>query len=530
MSSSAIDDGRVLILAPIGRDGKLTSELLQRAGIPCHVCADFADAAALVRGGAGAVVLTEEALNAPGLGVLTDAIDEQPAWSDIPVLLFAGSTRERASLRTLNQLEVLRNVTLLDRPVRIAAVVSTVRAALRSRRRQYELRDVLLALGAAREEAERANRLKDEFLATLSHELRTPLNAILGWASMLSRGQLSPDVAARANAIIERNARAQRALVDDLLDVSRIVSGKLLLTKTPSAVLPLLTNAVDAVAHAAAAKRLTVTTVVDAPAAVVYGDGPRLQQVFWNLLANAVKFTPEEGRVEARLRTDGATVVIEVIDSGVGIDAGFLPLVFDRFRQADASTTRMFSGLGLGLAIVRHLVELHGGSVLARSGGRNQGATFAVSLPAHAAHSAAGGPAPADAPLARPADLRHLHVLVVDDEPDSRALVTAVLRTAGAVVAEAASADDALAALERYRCDLLVADIGMPDRDGYSLINAVRALPDPTGKVPAVAVTAYARAQDRARALDAGFGGVVTKPFDPPALLLTVDSVLSNGR
>lgn len=369
----------------MAREGILAGQMLARAAIPYVVCATLHNLVALLVAGAGALLLSEEALDEPGLDELADTIGEQPPWSDLPVLLFAGSPRRQVGMRTLQRVRRLGNVTLLDRPIQLAVVLSTVESALRSRTRQYELREVLLALREAREQAEATNRIKDEFLTTLSHELRTPLNAMLGWASMLRSGQVHGPLVARAHEIIERNARAQHALVADLLDVSRIITGKLALAHSPAVVVPLLLAAIDTIASTADAKHVSIRTHVERDDVVVVGDRVRLQQVFWNLLANAVKFTPGGGCIDVDAHVDQDHVVIAISDTGIGINAEFLPAVFDRFRQADSTTTRAHGGLGLGLAIVRHIVELHGGRVEAHSDGTGQGATFIVWLPAHAA-------------------------------------------------------------------------------------------------------------------------------------------------
>ena len=376
-----VNELRVLIFAPVGRDAALTSDVLGGASLPCHVCANLAEMCREIERGAGAVLLTEEALDDHQLPEVAATLEAQPAWSDISVLLFAGSDRSQASLRTLRMLEVLRNVTLLDRPVRVAAVVSTVRAALRGRRRQYELRDVLVELHAARNEAERANRLKDEFLATLSHELRTPLNAILGWVSMLRRGQIDQDRFTKVLGIIERNAQAQAQLVNDVLDVSRMVTGRLTLDRASVHATDALLHAVDSVKPAADAKSIAIDVHVPDGLAPVLGDAERLQQVFWNLLTNAVKFTPEGGRIDVRAARAGPHIEIAISDNGAGLTAEFLPFAFEPFRQGDQSLTRAHGGLGLGLAIVKHLVDLHGGQVSAESDGSEQGATSRVRLP-----------------------------------------------------------------------------------------------------------------------------------------------------
>jgi signal transduction histidine kinase len=374
-------DRRTLVHAPVGRDAALTQEVLTRADLPCQVCADVVGLCAEIERGAGTIILTEEVLDRPELRLLTRTLDQQPPWSDVPVLLFVGGEQSRASLRTLQTLEVLRNVTLLDRPMRLAALVSTLRAALRARARQYELREVLMALRSARDEAERANRLKDDFLATLSHELRTPLNAILGWISILQTGQASIDRLPHVFNVIRRNADLQAQIVGDVLDMSRIITGRMQLAIEPLELGGIIASAVETVAPAADAKNLTIGIDVDTGIPPIHGDGARLQQILWNLLSNAVKFTPVGGRVAVTARRGGMGVLVSVADTGAGLDADFLPYAFDRFRQADQSFTRTQGGLGLGLAIVKHLVELHGGQVTAYSEGPNTGATFVVELP-----------------------------------------------------------------------------------------------------------------------------------------------------
>jgi signal transduction histidine kinase len=372
---------RTLVHAPVGRDAALTQEVLARADLPSQICADVVGLCAEFERGAGAIILTEEVLDRPGLRLLTRTLDQQPAWSDVPVLLFAGGEQSRASLRTLRTLEALRNVTLLDRPMRLAALVSTLRAALRARARQYELREVLLALRSARDEAERANRLKDDFLATLSHELRTPLNAILGWISILQTGQASIDRLPHVFNVIRRNADLQAQIVGDVLDMSRIITGRMQLAIEPLELGGIIASAIETVAPAADAKNLTIGIDLDSGIPLIHGDGARLQQILWNLLSNAVKFTPVGGRIAVTARRGGMGVLVSVADTGAGLDADFLPYAFDRFRQGDQSFTRTQGGLGLGLAIVKHLVELHGGQVTAYSEGPNTGATFVVELP-----------------------------------------------------------------------------------------------------------------------------------------------------
>ena len=392
----------------------------------------------------------------------------------------------------------------------------------------------------ARIRAEEANRLKDEFLSTVSHELRTPLNAILGWTWLLVGGKLDEAGARRAVQTIERNARAQSQIIDDLLDVSRIVTGKLRLKVLPVDLTPLIEAAVDAVRPAAQAKGIQLEARVQAQlsrAGLLRGDPDRLQQVIWNLLTNAVKFTPAGGRVEVLADVadeTGGQARIRVTDTGIGIPDAFLRYVFDRFRQADSSTTRKHGGLGLGLSIVRHLVELHGGTVAAESEGEGRGATFIVTLPLSCRSEA-----PELHPEVRPGrhqatpagpGLHGLRVLLVDDEPDARDVVSAALEELGAKVDSVPSAADALASLHRRGADVLVADIGMPEEDGYSLIHKIRELEGALGRLPAIALTAYAGDADRLRALEAGFQIHLPKPIDPGALAEAVAAVAGVER
>jgi signal transduction histidine kinase len=477
-SSDSANDLRVLVFAPIGRDSILTRDLFARSSIPCHVCRSLTEVCEGISEGAGAVLLTEEALSDSRIDDLAVTLAEQPAWSDISILLFAGSDRNQASLRTLHKLEVLRNVTLLDRPLRTTAVVTTVQAALRGRRRQYELRDVLTALHRARVDAEHANRLKDEFLATVSHELRTPLNAILGWVSMLRQARFEPARVGHILEIVERNAKAQAQLITDVLDISRMITGRVKLQVEVVPLARLTRDAVDSVRPGAAAKGVGLFVDVD-ETAVVNGDPERLQQILWNLLSNAVKFTPQGGRIDVTLRGDASSVSLMIADTGAGIAPEFLPYVFDRFRQADQSFTRAHGGLGLGLAIVKHLVEMHGGEVTASSAGSGRGATFHVRLPVSRLAAPDSERLDGTQASARPADFPHVDlsdhlILVVDDDETTRDLLVAVLSQCRARVEAVQSASLAMAHLDIEVPSLLLADIGMPGEDGLSMMRRIR--------------------------------------------------------
>jgi signal transduction histidine kinase/ActR/RegA family two-component response regulator len=386
----------------------------------------------------------------------------------------------------------------------------------------------------ARAAAEAANRLKDEFLATLSHELRTPLNAVLGWAVALRAGRLDEPTAARAREAIERNARAQSQLIEDLLDISRIVTGKLRLDTRLVDPIAVVEAAIDALGPAAAAKRIQLHSVLDPRAGPISGDPGRLQQVVWNLLSNAIKFTPPEGEVSVRLSREPAHAEIVVADTGQGIDPALLPHVFERFRQADSSSTRAHGGLGIGLALVKHLAELHGGTVAAESGGPGHGARFSVRLPLLAV---VDDVAPAAHPAARPPrflavpSLAGVRVLVVDDEQDALDMFHGVLAMAGAEVTCASSTAEGLARLAEAAPDVLVSDIELPGEDGYAFIRKVRARgPEDGGNVPAVAVTAHGSLEDRLRVLAAGFQMHVPKPVEPAELLAVVDTLAARRR
>jgi PAS domain S-box-containing protein len=389
----------------------------------------------------------------------------------------------------------------------------------------------------ARSEAERLGHLKDEFLATLSHELRTPLNAIQGWATLLRQRGLSPEDHQRGLETIERNVRAQAQIVNDLLDMSRIISGKVHLEVQQFQLQEVILSAIEAVRPSAAAKGIRVQPLLDSSIGVVRGDPNRMQQVLWNLLTNAVKFTPRGGRVQVILERVNSHVEIVVEDTGIGIRADFLPYVFDRFRQADPSTTRRYGGLGLGLSIVRNLVELHGGSVRVKSAGENQGSTFVVTLPiAHVRGEEIASPVQpsmAADPL-ESIELPRLDgkaVLIVDDEPDGRALIARILEGRGARTTCAASAADALEILQRERFDIMLSDIGMPEIDGYELMRRVRLLdPSRSGPLPAIAVTAYARTEDRQRSLLAGYHMHLSKPIEARELVAGIASLLRLTR
>ena len=395
---------------------------------------------------------------------------------------------------------------------------------------EEERAQLLVREQAARAEAEQANRTKDEFLATLSHELRTPLSAILGWSHLVRTGKLDEPQMSRAFETIERNARSQSQLIDDLLDVSRIITGKLQIEARQVDLCAVIEAAVDAVRPAIEAKDIEFETVLDREACSVCGEANRLQQIFWNLFSNAIKFTPAGGRVSVELKRDGERVRVSVSDSGIGITPEFLPYIFDRFRQADGSTTRVHGGLGLGLSIVQHLVQVHGGTIAVESEGRDQGATFIVSLPfaagmlSDAVESVATAePESNGLPAGFSKLLEGLRILVVDDEADSRDLVTAILARCGSEVRCCGTVAGALKTFRDWKPDLLVTDIGMPKEDGYALLRKLRKLRLKRAReIPVVALTAYATDDDRSRTLAAGFQMHVAKPIEPEALARSI--------
>lgn len=395
---------------------------------------------------------------------------------------------------------------------------------------------------AARRAAESSDRLKDEFLATVSHELRTPLNSILGWAATLNlKNDLDEKSIRGAMAIIERNARAQSALINDILDVSRIITGKLRIKSKPLEAGPIVQAAIETLRPAIDAKGITLTMPGDDGVGLISGDPDRLQQIVWNLISNAVKFTPAGGTIGVSLKEAGPHVEITVRDSGIGISEEFLPHVFERFRQADSSAVRSDSGLGLGLSIVRHLAELHGGTVRAESEGEGRGAAFTVSIPAASVTEIgdADGDAPASpakrdiftVPAADLSELRGVRVLVVDDDPDTLEILCIMLTQFHVEVAAAASSEEALKLFEKWRPDVLISDLAMPVEDGFTLIRKIRALTaEQGGDTPAAALTAYAREEDSREALAAGFHSHVAKPIDPKMLAATVSDLIKLSK
>lgn len=514
-------ENRVLVFMPTGRDAALVCATLAHADVSAESCADAKALETEIGAGAGAVLLAEEGLQNGTLEHLIEIFTRQPVWSDLPVVLFAGNAQ--SSEKLLTTIGTRFNATIVERPIRVTMLISAVRGALRARQKQYQTRDLLNQL-------KQSDRQKDLFLATLSHELRTPLNSILGWIQLLRGNSRSID-ARHGLEVIERNARAQSEIISDILFVSRIITGKLTLNLEPIDLIPVIEEAVEVVLPSIEAKEIELQIFFDPAIKQIKGDPDRLKQVFWNILSNAVKFTPFKGRIAIHAFVNAGQVEIEMSDSGIGIEPEFLPYIFERFSQADNSYTRKVGGLGLGLAIVRHLVEIHGGSVGVASEGAGRGTSFTIKLPVLTAAQAnpaaldnAGETAEAINGNEPPAGI---HVLLVEDNDDSREMLAVLFAQFNLRITAVASVAEALRELETARPDILISDIGMPEQDGYDLIREVRSLaPEKGGRIPAIALTGYASLQDRARALKAGYQEHLSKPVDVNELFELVKNTL----
>ena len=509
---------RILIIDDNPDDRSLAARALLAefpgAAIDASVTTAAEMARAIESGGFDAVVTDYQLRWATGLDVLRRV---KAAHPHCPVVMFTNTGTEEVAVEGM---KAGLDDYVIKSPRHFARLAVAVRGALGRARFAAERERVMAELARAKEQAEAANRLKDEFLAVVSHELRTPLNAILGWATLLRRAPQSPEDLGHGLETIERNARLQAQLIDDLLDISRVVSGRLRLELRSVDLRGVVDAAAATVRGAAEAKGITLDLAGAAPP--VLGDPTRLQQVTWNLLSNAIKFTPPGGRVRVEVRRSPAGAAeLVVADNGQGIDPAFLPHVFDRFRQADASITRHHGGLGVGLALVKNLVELHGGTVSAHSGGRGTGATLTVTLPLADAASPAPDAAAGTGPDYGRSDLTGVRVLVVDDEPDARDVLVRLLTQAGAVLAAAASAADAVRLVGSFRPQVLVCDVGMPDVDGYQFVRRLRDAERAGGRppLPAIALTGFAAADDRDRSLAAGFQAHLPKPVDAAALV-----------
>jgi signal transduction histidine kinase/CheY-like chemotaxis protein len=517
----------------LGRDAAVVCDVLSLPGIACEATSTLTDLVTRVRDGAGAILITQEALSGTGLDELLDILGTQPSWSDLPLVLLLAETDgpAPASVSVLNMLRRVGTVTVLVRPVPTVALVSAMQSALRARARQYEVRDLIEQERAARLEAERANAVKDDFLATVSHELRTPLSAILLWSGLMTSGRLDPPRTLQALDAIRHSAELQSRLVEDLLDVSRMLCGKLQLQTEEVELAPASERALNVVLPMAQARSIEVESFLDPVAGQVCADPDRVQQVVWNLLGNAVKFTPNGGRVSIELRREGDDVAIRVSDTGQGIAPDFLPRVFDRFLQADAAPARHHGGLGLGLAITHQLMELHGGTIEVESQGVGRGATFTVRFPL--AHGDDTRRLPAPHPSSDRFASRLLEgqrVLLVEDEPATRSAIEVILQHAGAEVIAVGSAAAAMHAVEQAAVlgmfpDVVLSDIGLPGEDGFALIRELRKHERRAGRarpLRAIAISAYTAEAFVDRAIASGFQNYLAKPVNGDDLIEAV--------
>lgn len=525
-------DGNLIVVADdneTARYGKVRT--LIRAGFEVIEAATGSKALRLVRErNPRLIVLDVQMPDVDGIEVCR-RLKSDPSTASVLVLQVSATyVRDEDTVRAL---EGGADASLTE-PLDPTVLIATVRALLRARKAEDALRDALNREQAAREAAESANRSKDEFLATLSHELRSPLGAILTWVTLLRSGRVDEARRPHALEVIERNTRLQVKLIDDLLDISRIISGKMRLEIGLVDLAGVLSAALEAVRPAAQAKGIHLNAAVDPAFGPVSGDAARLQQVFWNLLTNAIKFTAKGGRVDVRLESADSKAQVRVSDTGRGIDAAFLPHIFERFRQADSSSTRSEGGLGLGLAIVRQLIELHHGTVDATSPGQGEGATFTVRLPLPAIRTELTNRALRDTGLTLPATgalqgLDGLRVLVVDDELDAREAISAALEEWGARVTAVASVRGGIEALERGEIDVVVSDIAMPVQDGYTFIGQIRQRPADV-RIPALALTAYGGLEEQQRILSAGFDAYLSKPVDARELVSAVRRLATTAK
>lgn len=503
---TAQNDERVLILAPTGRDGPLIGGALRGAAVECVVCRDITELCAAIDAGAGAAMVAEEVLNSSTLASLLGRLAKQPAWSDLPlVVLTAAGYTSRGTTRLAEALEPAANVTHLERPVRTLTLVSAVRTALRARRRQYEIRELLAAKEQAIAESQANVRRRDEFLAMLGHELRNPLAAISASLQVLDLLEWQKEACDEQRALLARQSQHLGRLVDDLLDVARVTRGTVVLKKAPVDLCDLARRCAGAMGMQFTTNRLTLSVQTDAKPVVVDGDAVRLEQIVTNLLTNAGKFTPAGGDIRVGVDCEGGYAVLSVRDTGIGIPSTMLVRIFDLFAQAHASIDRTLGGLGLGLTIVHRLVDLHGGSVIARSEGLNRGSEFTVRLPLMVTPTMS-----AAKDGLRSANSRR--VLVVEDNPDTRAVMSKMIRLWGH---EVDSAEDGPGGLEKalsMRPDIVLLDIGLPGFDGYEVARQVRS--QGLQEICLIAVTGYGQDEDRDQALDAGFNAHLVKPVD----------------
>ena len=497
MASTATDNllQRALVVAPVRRDTELTCQVLSRAQIENRVCKDTDEVCREIEIGAGVVILAQEILTPQFIACLTPVVDKQPPWSDLPIVVL---TRSHEPLDPIiEQVAPLANVTFLERPVRMGTLLSAVRAALRARRRQIEIRDF--------------SRRKDEFLAMLGHELRNPLGAIQNAVGVL-HSDGSEERSKRARQVIERQLRSLSRIVDDVLDVSRVTTGKIVLDRQPVDMVQLVKRWMQVFGETAAVREHAVTLKLPIEPLYVDGDPVRLEQVLSNLMSNALKYTPAGGRIEVSVREDAGAVVVSVKDDGVGIDGEMLPRVFDLFAQAEVTLARSRGGLGLGLALVRSLIQLHGGEVTASSGGVDRGSEFEIRLPRVSA------PQPStNADSAAATSVRPLNIVIVEDNEDGRETLQVMLELAGHTVESAADGANGRDLILAKRPDVALIDIGLPEIDGYEVARQLRASAGATCPT-LIAMTGYGQPEDKRKAIEAGFDAHLVKPIDPIAL------------
>ena len=531
----------VLILAPVGKDADVAVSVLRTARIVAKSCQSVSELSERLRAGGssvGALLLTEESLaSATEYSSLTAWLEHQEPWSELPIVLLTHPGQPTRVTGSRSRLLSLRGaVTVLERPVRPAALVGALRVALQSRERQYQLRDLLesqrraaIELQNARLGAEAAERAKDQFLANLSHELRTPLNAILGWTYIMKDARKDAALIEQGLEVLQRNTSTLIELVSDLLDTSRIVAGTLTLDFQNVDLKQVVKESAETFRLQAAEKGVALESFVEVPeeaSCTVWGDKTRLHQILDNLLSNALKFTPNGCSVTVRLSKAQANLVIGVKDTGKGISAAFLPHIFERFSQ-DQASSRENRGLGLGLAICKHLVELHHGSIVAQSDGLGRGTMIRVELPAIASKYEPVHEPPKERPFTieeamSDTRLKSIKVVAVDDNADSRELLKVILERSSAEVAVVSSGQEALAEIKNVQPDVLICDLAMPEMDGYELLENVRRLEPEVGQLPVIAFTAAARNEDLTRTRRAGFQAHLAKPVDPSKLVTTI--------
>ena len=541
-------DERVIVIAPVGQDARAIADLLTANNVEVVISEDPQDAAQKIAH-AGALVMTEEALELAETEKLLTALKCQPPWSELPVIILASGGGLRLAVLLDLTADAAGSMTLLERPIRTDTLLRTINVALRSRRRQYQVRDLfdeqkrsqqklkhtgeqlrsLLAQERGlRQAADEANRLKDEFLATMSHELRNPLNVMLGYSELLLRMDevKGSQQLLRMSEALRRNALAQSFLIRDLLELSRLRSGKLTLTSETVSILTAINNAIETVRADAAAKDISITVKGAEEPLFVQGDLLRLEQIVWNLLSNSVKFTVPGGRIDVSLKRENDDVVLAIADNGQGIDPGFLPKVFEMFRQGDARASREHAGLGIGLALVQQLVKLHKGTVTAHSDGVGKGATFTVRLPLQT-QALMKTAVPRD--LAPRDGLNQLTVLAVDDDKDTTSLLQSLIEMGGGTVITANSGAEALEVAQHSEFDIVVSDISMPGMDGFEFVRRLRSLPNKQN-VRVVALTGFGRHEDIEQARSEGFVAHLTKPLDVEILLSFLSKFAENNH